>query len=200
VANFPVADSFNRRLERDVSSGDIPNVTAVSYTYEFPIGAGHRLNPQGTAGKFANGWQVSGFVSLESGLPLTVTQTTNFNAAAGFATQRPTCVAATELPASQRTTAEYFNVAAFQITPQFQIGSCSRNPVRGPAYRDADIALVKRTAIGEGLSVDFRAELFNLTNTPPLGAPNVTVGSSAFGTIASAGDPRVMQLALKFNF
>lgn len=200
VANFPAADSFNRRLERDVSSGDIPNVTAISYTYDLPIGPSHRLHPEGIAGKFANGWQLAGFVSVQSGLPLAVTQTTNFNATAGFATQRPSCVAPTQLPASQRSTAEYFNVSAFQITPQFQIGTCSRNPVRGPAYRDGDLALVKRTVIRESLSMDFRAEVFNLTNTPPLGAPNVTKGSSAFGTITSAGDPRVIQLALKFNF
>ena len=45
-----------------------------------------------------------------------------------------------------------------------------------------------------------RAEVFNATNTPPLGAPNTTVGSAAFGTITSAGDPRVVQLALKFIF
>ena len=145
VANFPVADSFNRKLERDVSSGDIPNVTAISYTYDLPVGSGHRLNPGGVAGKFMDGWQIAGFVSLQSGLPLAVTQTTNFNSFAGFATQRPTCIANPELPAAQRTTAQYFNVAAFQITPQFQIGTCSRNPVRGPAYRDADIALIKRT-------------------------------------------------------
>ena len=50
------------------------------------------------------------------------------------------------------------------------------------------------------MSVDLRAEIFNLTNTPPLGAPNVTQGSAAFGSITSAGDPRVIQLALKFNF
>src|SRR6185369_15293537 len=47
VANFPVADSFNRRLERDVSSGDIPNVTAISFTYDLPVGSGHRLHPGG---------------------------------------------------------------------------------------------------------------------------------------------------------
>jgi hypothetical protein len=72
--------------------------------------------------------------------------------------------------------------------------------VRGPAYRDADLAFIKRTDISERMSVDFRAEIFNLTNTPPLGAPNVTAGSAAFGTITSAGDPRVVQLGLKFNF
>ncbi len=43
-----------------------------------------------------------------------------------------------------------------------------------------------------------RAEAFNLTNTPFLGAPNGVFGSAAFGTITSAGDPRVIQLAIKF--
>jgi hypothetical protein len=147
-----------------------------------------------------NGWQVAGIVSLESGLPLAVTQTTNFNAFAGFATQRPNCIADTALPASQRNVSMFFNTSAFQTAPVFTLGTCSRNSVRGAAYRDADLALIKRTGIGERMSMDFRAELFNLTNTPPLGAPNVIVGSSAFGTITSAGDPRVVQLALKFNF
>lgn len=200
VANFPVADSFNRRLERDVSSGDIPNATVISYTYDLPVGPNHRLHPSGVAGKFSNGWQVAGIVTLDSGLPLAVTQVTNFNSFAGFATQRPNCVAPTALPSAQRSPAEFFNVAAFQIAPQFTIGSCSRNPVRGPSFRDADVALIKHNHIGERLVLDFRAEVFNLTNTPPLGAPNVTVGSAAFGTITSAGDPRVMQFALKLNF
>ena len=200
VANYPVANAFNRRLDRALSAGDIPNVTAVSWTYELPIGPGHNLNPTGVAGKFTNGWQIAGIVSLQSGLPLAVTQVTNFNAFAGYGTQRPNCTGTTSLPDSKRTTAEYFNVAAFAITPQFALGTCSRNPVRGPSYQDTDLALIKRTLITERYSVDFRAEVFNLTNTPPLGAPNIIVGGAGFGSITSAGDPRVLQMALKFNF
>jgi hypothetical protein len=45
-----------------------------------------------------------------------------------------------------------------------------------------------------------RAEAFNLTNTPPLGAPNAVLASPGFGSITSAGDPRVIQLSVKFNF
>jgi hypothetical protein len=200
VASFPVADSYNRKLERDVSTGDIPNATVISYTYDLPVGPNHRLHPEGAIGKLSVGWQIAGIVSIESGLPLAVSQTTNFNSFAGFATQRPECAADTALPASRRSVSEFFNTAAFQTAPVFAIGTCSRNPVRGPAYRDADIAFLKRTGIGERVSVDFRAEIFNLTNTPPLASPNVTLGSSAFGSITSAGDPRVIQLALKFNF
>jgi hypothetical protein len=200
VANFPVADSFNRSLERDVSSGDIPKVFAVSYTYDLPVGPGHSLHPEGFLGKLANGWQIAGNVSALSGLPLAVAQTTNFNAFGGFATQRPSCTGDTSLPGSQQTTGQFFNTAALQTTPQFQIGTCTRNAVRGPAYRDADIALIKRTLIREMKSLDFRAEIFNLMNTPFLGAPNTTVGNAAFGTITSAGDPRVVQLGLKLIF
>jgi hypothetical protein len=200
VANYPVANGFNRSLDRDVSNGDIPNVTAVSWVYELPVGPGHGLNPRGIAGKFTNGWQLTGIVSIQSGIPLAVTQATNFNSFAGYGTQRPSCVASTTLSDSQRSTAMFFNVNAFQITPHFSLGTCSRNPVRGPSYQDADLALVKRTMIAERFSFDFRAEVFNVTNTPPLGAPNVVAGSAGFGSITTAGDPRVMQFALKLNF
>jgi Carboxypeptidase regulatory-like domain len=198
IASFPVADSFNRRLEQDVSTGDIPNYFVVSWVYELPVGPGHKLHPSGVLGRFTNGWQISGIVTVESGIPLALTQTTNFNAFAGFGTQRPNCLG--DPTPDHRTTAVYFDAAAFAIAPQFTLGSCSRNPVRGPGYQDADLAFIKRTNLTERFTVDFRTEIFNLTNTPPLNAPNVVFGSAAFGTITSAGDPRVIQLALKLNF
>ena len=198
IANFPVADSFNRGLEQDVSNGDIPNYFVASWVYELPIGPGHRLHPSGVLGKFTNGWQISGIATVESGIPLALTQTTNFNAFAGFGTQRPNCVG--DPTPDPPTTTLYFNPAAFSIAPQFTLGTCSRNPVRGPGYQDADLAFIKRTNITERYTLEVRTEIFNLTNTPPLNAPNVVFGSAAFGTIASAADPRVIQLALKFNF
>jgi hypothetical protein len=200
VANFPVADSFNRRLERDVSTGDIPNVFVASFTYELPFGQGRMFDPRGLAGKFLRGWEVAGVVTSQSGLPLAVTQVTNFNAFAGFGTQRPNRVADPNLPSSQQTTARWFNTSAFTVAPQFTIGNSTRNPVRGPGYRDADVSFIKRTYIGETRDLEFRAEVFNLTNTPPLGSPNVVLGSAGFGSITSAGDPRVIQFGLKLNF
>jgi len=200
VANFPVADSFNRKLERDLSTGDIPNVFVASYTYELPFGPGRRLNPGGFAGKLLRGWELAGVVTLQSGLPIAVSQATNFNAFAGFGTQRPNRVADSELPADQRSTAEFFDIAAFTVAPQFTIGTSSRNPVRGPDYQDVDLALVKRTYIRERMNLEFRAEAFNLTNTPPLNAPNAVLATPGFGSITSAGDPRVLQFGLKLNF
>ena len=92
------------------------------------------------------------------------------------------------------------NTSAFAIAPQFTIGNSSRNPLRGPRYRNADVALIKRTYFGENRNIEFRAEVFNLTNTPPLGAPNVVAGAAGFGSITSAGDPRVVQFGVKVNF
>lgn len=190
IANFPVADSFNRKLERDLSTGDIPNVFVASFTYDLPFGKG----------KLLGGWELAGVIQLQSGIPLAVTQATNFNAFAGFGTQRPNLVADPNLPSSERTTARFFNTSAFTIAPQFTIGNSSRNPVRGPQYRNADIALIKRTHFGETLNLEFRAEAFNVTNTPPLGAPATVAGAAGFGSITSAGDPRVLQFGLKVNF
>ncbi len=204
VGNFPVADSFNRALEKDVSTGDIPNVFVTSFTYDLPFGAGRRIGLDGVAdklfAKLLSGWSVAGAILLQSGLPFPVTQITNFNAFAGFGTQRPNVLRNPNLPAGERGTDRWFDTSAFAVAPQFALGNASRNPVRGPGYRTADIAFIKRTYFGEVRNVEFRAEIFNLTNTPPLANPNGVVGNPAFGSITSAGDPRVIQFGLKVNF
>jgi hypothetical protein len=200
IANFPVADSFNRKLERDVSSGDIPHNYVFSTSYALPLGTGHTLNPGGFVGAIAQGWEISGILMLQSGLPLAVSQATNFNAFAGFGTQRPNRIGNPAMPGSQRAVAQWFDTSAFAIAPQFALGTSSRNPVRGPGYKDADIALIKRTPIRERANLEFRAEFFNVSNTPPLGSPNLVLGTPGFGSITSAGDPRVIQFALKLNF
>jgi hypothetical protein len=151
-------------------------------------------------GAIANDWTVTSLVTLESGVPVAVTQLTNFNAFAGFGVQRPNLAGDPTLPADQRTPSHWFDTAAFTVAPQFTIGSASRNPVRGPSYRDVDLALMRRVPVGSGQAIELRAEVFNLLNTPPLGAPNAVFGAANFGTITTALDPRVVQLALKVLF
>jgi hypothetical protein len=133
-------------------------------------------------------------------VPVAVTQTTNFNAFAGFGVQRPNLVADPTLPADQRTPSQWFNTAAFAIAPVFTVGNASRNPVTGPSYRNVDVALIRRVPVHAGTAIELRAEVFNLFNTPNLGAPNGVAGSAAFGTITSALDPRVGQVAVKLLF
>jgi len=189
IANFPVADSNNRRLEKDLSNGDIPHVFSAGFVYELPFHSFVLKN-----------WHVAGVVRLQSGMPAAISQLTNFDAAFGYGTQRPNRIADPNLPASQRTVGHYFNTAAFTVAPQFTIGNSSRNPVRGPGYQDADLMLGRTFALKERARLEFRAEAFNVSNTPPLGAPNAVLGNAAFGSITTALDPRVFELALKMSF
>jgi carboxypeptidase family protein len=200
VANYPVADSFNRRLERDYSTGDIPHVFVTSVVWDVPVGRGRQAQPVGVLGAFVNDWSVTGIVTLQSGVPIAVAQATNNNAFAGFGTQRPNLSHDPALPASERSVMGWFDTSAFSTAPQFTLGTAARNPVRGPSYRNLDLAVFRRVPLGGSSAIEVRAEIFNVTNTPPLGAPNGTFGSAAFGTITTAGDPRVIQLAAKLIF
>jgi hypothetical protein len=200
VANFPVADSFNWRLERDYSTGNIPHVFVTSGVWDLPFGRGRRAAPVGVVGALVNDWTLSGVLVLQSGMPVAVTQTTNNNAFAGFGTQRPNLVGDPTLSENERSVGRWFNTAAFAPAPAFTLGTSSRNPIRGPAYRNLDLALMRRVPLPAGRVLELRAEVFNVTNSPHFLAPNTVVGSAAFGTITAAGDPRVVQLALKFLF
>jgi hypothetical protein len=200
VLNAPVADAFDRKRDRDVSNGDIPHVFVANAVWMLPVGPGRRFNPTGILGAIARDWSLSGILTLQSGLLIAVTQVTNFNTFAGFGTQRPNLIGDPDLPGDERTPARWFNTAAFEVAPQFTLGTASRNPVRGPAFRNLDLALARRIPFAGRGALEFRIEAFNLTNTTPFNAPNTVVGASAFGTITSAGDPRVVQLALKYLF
>jgi hypothetical protein len=194
------ADTFHPYLERDSSNGDMPNVTSVSATYDLPAGINHRFGSSALADKFFGGWAVNAIALVQSGMPVTVTQATNSNAFAGFSLQRPNVIANPSLPADQRTPAHYFSTAAFATAGEFTIGDASRNPVRGPAYRDLDIDLVKHTKLSDKTDAEFRAEVFNITNTPAFSQPNGSFGAAAFGSITSTTtEQRVVQFALRLS-
>jgi hypothetical protein len=200
TSSLIAADTFRPYLERDSSSGDMPNVLSVSGIYDLPAGHGHRFAPSGIENVALGGWALNTIFQMQSGMPVTVTQATNNNAFAGFALQRPNLVAGPSLATALRTPAHFFNTAAFATAPQFAVGNASRNPVRGPAYRDLDLALVKHTQMAELGDVEFRAEVFDVTNTPAFAQPNGSFGSAAFGSItATTTDPRVVQFGLRVS-
>ena len=201
VANFPVADSFNRTLERDYSTGDIPHVFVASAVWDLPWGSGRRSEVRGVLGALANDWTLTGVLTLQSGIPIAIAQTTNNNGFAGFGTQRPNLIGDPELPADERSVSRWFNTGAFDAGAAVHDWHELAKSAAGPGYRNIDVAVDAPRAVCRGASRwKLRAEIFNVTNTPAFGAPNATVGSAAFGTITTAGDPRVVQLALKFAF
>ena len=185
--NSGAADAFNRHLEKDVSTGDIPRVFSLGWVYEIP-----RLWK-------ISGWQVSALVRVQSGGGVAVTQAINNNSSLGYAVQRPNRVTNPNNLAN-RTVARYFNTAAFAPAGQFAIGNSSRNPVRGPGLRNADLMMGKTFRITRRAQLEFLAEVFNISNTPALSDPNGSFGSAAFGSITSAGNPRVFELVSKLKF
>jgi hypothetical protein len=187
LGNTGAADANNRHLEKDLSVGDIPRVFALGWVYDIP-----RL------GKIS-GWQIAGLVRVQSGIPVAVTQATNNNSSLGYAVQRPNRVGDPNEFAG-RSVAKYFNTAAFTSAGPFAIGTSSRNPVRGPGLQNADVMIGKTFRFTERVNVEFRAEAFNVSNTPPLNDPNGSFGSLAFGSITGAGNPRVFEFVAKVHF
>lgn len=183
VVNYQAADSFNKRLEKDVSTGNVPHILAVGFVQELRYGI-----------------QVAGIARAQSGSPLAVTQATNLNAFAGFGIQRPNRVGNPVLPAEQRSVGRWFDTRAFTQAAQFTIGNSSRNPVVGPRYSTLDLMVGKTFRLRESMRLEMRAEAFNVTNTPPLGNPNGSFGNAAFGSITTALDPRVFELVMKVHF
>lgn len=185
--NSGPADALNRHLEKDLSSGDIPRVFALGWVYDIP-----RLCK-------ISGWQIGGLIRLQAGDMVAISQATNNNASLGYAVQRPDRIGnPNEFPG--RNVAEYFNAAAFAAAPQFAIGTSSRNPIRGPGLQNADVMIGKTFRLAERVNLEFRAEAFNVSNTPPLNDPNGIFGNPAFGSISSAGNPRDFEFVAKVHF
>jgi hypothetical protein len=199
LTNAAVADSHNLERDRDYSEGDIPHYFGASVVWDLPFGKGRASNPGGVLGALAKDWSVATVMTLQSGMPLAVTQSNSLGYA-GFTTQRPNLVGDPTLPADQRTPAHWFNTSAFALANQFTIGSASRNPVRGPSYRDVDLAVMRRVGLTGERAIELRLEVFNLLNAVNFGAPATQFGPASFGTITTALDPRVVQLAAKFWF
>jgi hypothetical protein len=187
LTNIGAADAFNRRLEKDLSTGDIPRVFSAGWVYQIP------------RWWKISGWEVGGLVRVQSGDTVPVSQATNLLAPFGFAVQRPNLVGNPN-DFGNRSASEWFNKADFTPAGPFTIGTASRNPVRGPGLQEADLMLGKTFRLTERLSLEFRAEVFNVTNTPPLNDPSGSFGAAAFGTITSAGNPRDFEFAAKVHF
>ena len=187
IANTGVADSFNRHLERDLSNGDIPRVFSAGWVYEIP-----------RVWKIS-GWRIAGLVRVQSGDTVAVSQGTNANSNLGYGVQRPNRIADPNALAN-RSAGKWFNTGAFTAAPVFTIGNSSRNPVRGPGLQDAGLMLGKTFRVTERVSLEFRAEAFNVSNTPPLNDPNGSFGTPAFGAITTAGNPRDFEFAGKVHF
>ena len=94
----------------------------------------------------------------------------------------------------------FFNTAVFSQNPAGTFGNSGRNVLREPGAATVDFGLIKAFPIHEGHRLQFRAEMFNLFNRVNLSGPNANQSAATFGRITGAGQPRVIQMALKYMF
>jgi hypothetical protein len=148
---------------------------------------------------------------LRSGQPFTPTVSRDV-ANTGIANQRPV-VLGTPLIVGQPSCWFYssLNAAcssaganatpAFAAANNFTYGNAGANTLRSQFYRNLDFSVFKEFGITERTLLQFRAEFFNLTNTPTFAIPTTTVDTSAGGVVtATVNNPRQIQFGLKLNF
>ena len=194
-----VSDTRNRRLNYGLSDHHTAHRMVVSGFWELPFGKGHRLLANGAAAAMAGGWAFSGITTLSGGLPYTLNL--NFDNANNGTTNWPNRIANGRL--DNPTVGRWFDTSAFVFPAQYTIGNAGRNILTGPGTVSSDVSLQRnfRIPLRESMRVEFRAEAFNLFNTPQLGQPALTLGTAQFGTISTtARANRQMQMGLKLLF
>ena len=200
-ANFP-QNSYNLRAQRGLSNFDVRSRLSMSYAYDLPT----RRFDQAWINGLLGGWQTYGILTFQTGQPFTVAllpALDNSNTGTsilgfGGANDRPNVVGNAHI--SDPNPDMWFNTAAFAIPPFGSFGNAGRNILTGPGLETMNLSLVKNTRIREGMSLQFRAESFNIVNHPNLNLPDNFIGSPTFGQILSAQDPRHIQFGLKLLF
>jgi hypothetical protein len=189
-------DARNRDSWKGPADQDTRHRVAANWILDIPVGAGHKYLSEGAAGTIFGGFNFSGIVTARTGRPFTVTQSNNN--VGNLMTGLPNRVGDGE---GAKTVDAWFDKTAFQVVPSGTFGNSGRNILRGPGLFNVDTALQRRFAISGETAIELRWEIFNLFNATELGLPNANISNAAFGTITSlAGDPRVMQFALRLVF
>ena len=193
-------DTYALWRERGLAATDMPQKFVLSALYELPFGPGKPLlNHGGAAGFFLGGWQVNGILQFRSGLPTDV-QVAQRPPTFGVR-NRPDVVQGQPKLVENPGFDQWFNPRAFSIPgtvpnvrgqPVLLYGNAGRNVLRAPGQSNLDMSLFKNFRVTEGSSVQFRAEAFNLSNTPAFTIPNarsaqLTVGNPAFGKLTGSG-------------
>jgi hypothetical protein len=186
--NTPVTGG-DTAWEKALSGYDIPHNLAVSAGYELPFGKGKRL---------VSGWQLQGILVVRSGRPFTPTVSRDV-ANTGYGGQRPNRIGSGAL--ANRTLQQWFDKSAFLAPALYAFGNSGGNILREDRFKSLDFSVFKQFRVSEQGRMQFRAEIFNLTNTPSFSAPDTNIDTAPGGRVTSTlSAPRQIQFALKYNF
>ncbi|MBO0857048.1 MAG: TonB-dependent receptor [Chloracidobacterium sp.] len=201
-------DPNRHNLERSVSQYDIPHVIQFSYTYQLPVGKGMRFgkNWSGFVNSLIGGWQTNGLWRFDNGMPLALGLSTSISLPT-YGGQRPNLIGPLTRNNGSNWLNQYFADPQNVVTPApFTVGTAPReiSSARAPGTATTALSFFKQFALPihrEGSLLEFRVEAFNAFNHPQFAAPNLTVGSAAFGKVTSqANSPRQVQIGVKVYF
>jgi hypothetical protein len=199
---------------------DRPHNFQTSVVAELPFGPGKPFaNSGGLAGALLGGWQVNGLFGAYSGRPFSITGgTLNMDGSNQTADQvRPDVEILGGIGADKA----WFDPLAFRVVPtsELRFGNAGYNSMRGPGYVNFDMSFFRQFALGAARTLQFRVEIFNVTNTPHFGQPGGNVANlqlnadgtirnlNGFSTITSTAntgregiDERLIRLGFRLGF
>jgi hypothetical protein len=196
---------------------DLPHVFVLSAGYELPFGKGKPwASENAVAAALLGGWQLNGIFTRQSGFPTDIRSGIVAAANQLFATFNvPDAVSGVSMYLPDGGPDGWFNPAAFtqpgrvsnvRGTPLTLFGNLARRAGRGPGTTNLDFSIFRNFVLREGLNLQFRAEAFNLSNTPAFflpsaASPALTIGNANFGKLtASSATGRQLQFGLKLLF
>ncbi len=171
-------DKNNRAAEKGRVGFDARQVLVSSFIYDIPT---PQALSKGFAGAIFSGWQTNGIITLKTGLPFTVSQGNIINT--GNAPVRPDRAEDGKL--ENPTINQWFNPDAFRLVtcgnsalPELcHYGNSGQGIVEGPGFKNVDASMFKNFGITEAVKLQFRAEFFNILNTPQFNVPNRTLST-----------------------
>ena len=180
-----------------------------SYVYALPFGKGKRWLSGGPAQWVLGNWQLSGILTLMSGMPVTGTASGSSLNTPGE-TQTANQVAPVQILKGINTGNLWFSTSSFAQPTGVAFGNTGRNIFSGPGLFALNASVFKNIKVGERVNIEVRGESFNLTNTPQFGQPQGLLTNATFGYVTSTlgsgtgvngvGGGRAVQLGLKVNF
>jgi len=207
--NFYVID-FSRN--KGLSDWDRRNIFTMSAVYELPFGQGKHLLTSGPGKWILGGWQLNALWSWESGLPLDITTSTgSLNAPGNINRPNVNLVNGSgpvQISGGIGPGTLYFDKTRFSAPAAGTFGNLGRNVLHGPGINTLDTSIFRKFPIREQMTVEFRAEAFNLTNTPQYNRPVQDFSNSSFGSVIAANgtqsvlvnNSRALQFSMRLQF
>jgi hypothetical protein len=195
----PVQNVYDLHSQWGTALTNVPQRFSLTAVYALPVGSGGRfLAHAPVVSQVIGHWKISTVAQFQKGYPYFISQGDTLGIFSGG--QYVNKVGNPNIARSSRTIRQWFNTAAFQIAPQHTLGNAPRAALYGPGQNVWDLSLMRDVRVREHATFTFRADAHNAFNHPQFSNLNTTITNSAFGTVTSAQDARMLLLTARLRF